>query len=155
MEIVVSLETVPIRKRKTQENLTALLSEWFGQPNSNLHYARQAEILDGYIARIAGEPKGLLLLKRCSPISSEVYWVGVDPAYHRSGIGRALIEAASDAARVEGAKFLFVVTLHPSAPSEPYRRTRRFYEALDFQYVLEEQLPDKNNPMAFYMKVLN
>ena len=155
MTIVVSLETNPTRKRETQERLTALLPEWFGQSEPNLKYAEQAEVLPGYVARIAGEPKGLLLLKKQSPISAEVYWVGVDPAYHRSGIGRALVEAASDAARLDGAKFLFVATLHPNATCELYQRTRRFYEALGFQYVLEEQFPHEKNPLAYYMKPLN
>jgi GNAT superfamily N-acetyltransferase len=154
MKIVVSLELNPVRKREIQERLTALIPEWFGLPDANLHYGNQAEVLRGYVASIGEEPKGLLLLKTHSPISAEVYWVGVDPAYHRSGIGRALIEAASDTARRDGAKFLFVATLHPSVNYEPYQRTRRFYEALGFQYVLEEQFPDEQNPQGYYMKAL-
>ena len=50
--------------------------------------------------------------------------------------------------------FLFVQTLHPGAVYEPYARTRRFYEALGFRYVLEPQAPDAANPLAIYMKPL-
>ena len=49
---------------------------------------------------------------------------------------------------------MFVATLHPSAAYEPYERTQRFYEAMGFRYVLEEQFPDEENPTAFYMKQL-
>ena len=104
---------------------------------------------------MAGEPKGLLLLKKCSAISAEVYWLGVDPTHHRSGIGRALVDAACQAVRSDGIQYMFVATLHPSAAYEPYERTQRFYDAMGFRYVLEEQFPDEENPMAFYMKPLN
>jgi hypothetical protein len=56
-------------------------------------------------------------------------------------------------ARAHSVKYLFVGTLHPDDPYEPYRRTRDFYQAIGFAYVLEEQFPaDPNNPIACYMK---
>jgi GNAT superfamily N-acetyltransferase len=150
MNITVSIENDPARKRAIQQQLTALLPEWFGQAESNRHYARQAEVLAGYVARIGGEAKGMLILKVCSLISAEIYWMGVDPRHHRSGIGRALVEAACEAARTNGAKFLFVSTLHPSKLYEPYHNTRSFYEAMGFNYVLEEQFAREENPLAYY-----
>jgi ribosomal protein S18 acetylase RimI-like enzyme len=154
MPLSISLEPDPRRKRQVLEQLTAGLPEWFGQPTANRAYAEQAEKLAGYIASIDGVPRGLLLLKRHSTVSAEVYWLGVDRACHRSGIGGALVEVASAAAKAEGAAFLFVYTLHPSVAYEPYDRTRRFYESMGFRYVLEEQVPDEDNPLAIYMKVL-
>jgi N-acetylglutamate synthase-like GNAT family acetyltransferase len=151
----VFLETNAARKRTLQEHLAALLPEWFGKPESNAKYAAQAEILDGYVAEVDGARKGLLLLKKHGATSAEVYWMGVDPACHRGGLGRRLVEAATDACRSNGIKYLFVVTLHPSDPYEPYQRTRKFYEALGFAYVLEEQSPaDPENPLGFYLKEL-
>jgi ribosomal protein S18 acetylase RimI-like enzyme len=93
------------------------------------------------------------LLKWISSISAEVYWMGVDPRCHRSGIGRALMEAAIEDAHKRGVKYLFVMTLHPDDPHEPYRRTRRFYEALGFVYVLEEHFPGESRT-AYYLKQL-
>ena len=79
--------------------------------------------------------------------------MAVMPARHRQGLGRALVGTASEAARAGGANYLFVGTLHPDDPYEPYRRTREFYQAMGFAYVLEEQLPaDSNNAIAYYMK---
>jgi GNAT superfamily N-acetyltransferase len=108
--------------------------------------------LPGYVAWLDREANGLLLYKRHSPISAEIFWLGVDPRWHRCGIGRALVKAACDAAGSDGVNFLFVCTLHPKVDYEPYERTRRFYEAMGFRYVLEEQNPDETNPLAFYMK---
>ena len=115
----------------------------------------QAEILDGYVAESEGVPRGLLLLKQSSPVGAEIYWMAVDPAHHRLGIGRALIEAAVEAVRSQGVKYLFVATLNPAIPYEPYERTRRFYEAMGFEYVLEEQFPaDLASPLGYYLKQL-
>jgi GNAT superfamily N-acetyltransferase len=115
----------------------------------------QAEVLDGYVAMTDRVPRGPLLLKYHSAASAEVYWMGVDPTFHRSGIGRALMAAAVDGARARAVKYLFVTTLHPADPYEPYQRTRRFYEAMGFEYMLEEQFSaDPDNPMAYYLKQL-
>ena len=154
MPLSISLEPDPRRKRQVLEQLTAGLADWFGQPAANRAYAGQAERLPGYIACVDSVPRGLLLLKRHSVVSAEIYWMGVDRASHRSGIGGALVEAACAAARADGAAFLFVYTLHPSVAYEPYERTRRFYESTGFRYVLEEQVPDATNPLAIYMKSL-
>jgi hypothetical protein len=52
-------------------------------------------------------------------------------------------------------KYFFVATLHPDDPYEPFQRTRRFYEAMGFYYVLKEQFPsDPSNPGAYYLKPL-
>jgi N-acetylglutamate synthase-like GNAT family acetyltransferase len=154
MKTVVSLEIEPSRKREIQEAPTALLPEWFGQPAANLKYAAEAEILPAYVARQNGVPRGMLLLKTCSPISAEIYWMGVDPSCHRSGIGRALVEAACEQTREHRLNFLFVCTLHPDNPDERYQRTRQFYGAMGFEYVLEEQFPRTAIPLAYYMKQL-
>ncbi len=154
MPLSISLEPDPRRKRQVLEQLTAALPEWFGQSAANRGYAEQAEKLPGYIASVDGVPRGLLLLKTHSPVSAEIHWMGVDLQCHRTGIGRALVETACAAARADKAAFLFVYTLHPGVAYEPYQRTRRFYEAMGFRYVLEEQMPDKANLLAIYMKSL-
>ncbi len=153
---VVRVETDPARKRRLQQHLTSLLPQWFGKPSANAAYAARAETQDGYVAEIAGAARGLLLLEWASPISAEIYWMGVDPDFHRAGVGRALVEAAAADAARRGVTHLFVSTLHPDVPYEPYQRTRRFYEALGFAYILAEQFPaDPENPLAYYLRQLS
>ena len=151
--IKVFVESDPARKRELQERLTAMLPDWFGRAEANARYAAQAEILDGYVAESEGVARGLLLLKWIGQVSAEVFWMAVDPTCHRSGIGQALLEAAIAAARERNAKYFFVMTVHPDAPYETYQRTRRFYEAMGFFYVLEEQFPD-DPAFAWFLKQL-
>src|SRR5438445_4092615 len=103
----VACESGSASNRRLLEALTQRLPQWFAQPEANRQYAEHAELLDGWVARIDGQPAGLLLLKRHSPPSAEIYWLGVDPDRHRHGIGRALIEAVERRLKAEKARFLF------------------------------------------------
>ena len=157
MDLRIAEEEDPGRRRRIVERLTGRLPEWFGRPEANRHYAEQAEILEAWVALIEGQPVGLLLLKRHGAVSAEVYWLGIDPRQHRQGIGRSLIAAVEHRLRQERVKFLFVMTLHPADPYEPYRRTRAFYEALGFELALgAAQGPNgsASDPLAYYLKVL-
>jgi ribosomal protein S18 acetylase RimI-like enzyme len=148
MGVFIAREEDPAASRRLLGALTARLPEWFAQPESNRHYAEQSEILEAWTARIEGSAQGLLLLKRHSAISAEIYWLAVDPDHHRQGIGRALIGMIESRLKQESLRYLFVTTLHPDDPYEPYRRTRAFYERLGFELVMSRE------PLAYYLKSL-
>lgn len=157
MGVSIAREKDRAGNRRIMETLTARLPEWFAQEKSNRHYAGQAEILEAWVARIDGQANGLLLLKRHSAVSAEIYWLGVDPDHHRRGIGQALIGAVERRLKEEKVKFLFVMTLHPQDPYEPYRRTRFFYERMGFELALSSGqglATSSPNPLAYYLKPL-
>jgi ribosomal protein S18 acetylase RimI-like enzyme len=158
MDVSIAREEGSAASRRILETLTARLPEWFAQRESNRHYAEQAEVLEAWIARIDQRSLGLLLLKRHSAVSAEIYWLGVDPDHHRQGIGQALIGAVEGQLRQEKSRYLFVMTLHPQDPDEPYRRTRAFYERLGFELALSwgHDSPGSSlNPLAYYLKSLS
>ena len=148
MGVSIAREDNPAACRQLLEALTARLPAWFAQPQSNRHYAEQAEVLESWTARVEGSARGLLLLKKHSVVSAEIYWLAVDPDHHREGLGRALIGAVEGRLRRDRLRYLFVATLHPDDPYEPYRRTRAFYERLGFELVLSRE------PLAYYLKSL-
>lgn len=152
MDVLVAREEDPAASRRTLEALIVRLPAWFAQPDSNRHYAEQAELLEAWTARRDGQALGLLLLKRHSDVSAEIYWLGIDPDHHRRGVGQALIAAVEVRLKQEKLKYLLVMTLHPNDPYEPYRRTRAFYERLGFELVLSSGSPP--NPLAHYLKTL-
>jgi ribosomal protein S18 acetylase RimI-like enzyme len=157
MHISVAQEKDPASNRRLLEALTARLPQWFAQAESNRHYAEQAEKLEAWIARLDGQAAGLLLLKRHSARSAEIYWLGVDPDHHRRGVGRALIATVERRLRDERVRFLFVTTLHPEVDYEPYRRTQSFYESMGFELALSSaQGPVRSSSdlLACYLKLL-
>ncbi len=121
------------------------LPEWFGLPEANAQYVRDAERMTTLVAR-DGESTivGVLLHVRHFPESAEVHLMAVDRAWHRRGVGRALVERAGELARADGALLQSVKTLGPTSPDENYARTREFYLACGFLPV--EELPELWDP---------
>jgi GNAT superfamily N-acetyltransferase len=157
MDVSIDWEEDAAAKRRILETLTSRLPQWFAQAEANRHYAGQAEVLEACAARIDGRADGLLLLKRHSAVSAEIYWLGVDPDHHRQGIGRALIGAVERQLRKDRIRFLFVMTLHPEDPYEPYRRTRLFYERMGFELALssgQALATASSDRLAYYLKPL-
>lgn len=109
------------------------LPAWFGRPTAVDAYVAAAERAD-MLASLAedGAPVGILTLKRHTAEAIEIEVLGVIPAWHRCGVGRALVEAAASHAAARGARLMSVKTLAPSHPDPNYAATRRFYNALGF-----------------------
>jgi len=154
MTLTISVESDSAVKRGIQQTLTALLPDWFNQGDASLKYAEKAEVLPGYVAWLDGEAKGLLLYKQHAAIAAEIFWLAVDPGCHRSGIGRALVSAARDAARRDGLRFLVVWTLHSSSKQKPFEATRLFYEGVGFHYLMEERFTATESAHALYINQL-
>jgi ribosomal protein S18 acetylase RimI-like enzyme len=153
MPAVIRSESDPDVRRKLLEAITAALPQWFGIPESNMHYAEQARLLPGLVASVGSLDVGLLLLKRHGKASAEIYWIGVAPGHHRHGAGRALVDEACRILAAEGRKLLFAHSLRPDHPNEHYRRTRRFYEGMGFVLAVTGHA-DPDDPMAWYAKLL-
>ena len=135
--MTIQIEARPAGSGAICRNILATIGDWFGMPASNAEYEGLAQTGPAVLALESGAPVGLILLKRHFSTTLEVYFLGVDAAHHRQGVGRALMEHAEAVARAEARRFVMVKTQGPSANYEPYERTRRFYEALDYA-ALEE-----------------
>ena len=122
----------------TVGRLLGLLPHWFGIEESNIGYVESARTLPTYLAwpvseaGRAPEPAGVLLMNRHFAESGEVHLLAVDPRSHRSGAGRALVDAVAADLTADGCTLLQVKTRGPSAPDAGYELTRKFYAALGF-----------------------
>lgn len=114
-------------------SILAELPEWFGIPASNLAYAEAAEREPTWVAGLAGEAIGVMVLANTGFAAVDVHLLAVRPHRHRTGVGAALIGEARNFARRLGKNFLTVKTQGPSAGYEAYERTRAFYESVGFQ----------------------
>jgi len=145
---VVEVEEPSARSRLC-ESVLADLPDWFGFEQVNATYVRDVATLPTF----GVGDDAFLSLKIHNPRAAEVYVMGVRPARHRQGLGRALMAAADDYLRLRGVEYLQVKTLGPSYPDEGYERTRNFYEACGF-VPLEEiyGLWDTDNPCLLLVK---
>jgi GNAT superfamily N-acetyltransferase len=136
--MTLSIELCPIGSGAICRAVLTTIGDWFGMPASNAEYEHLAETGPAVVAfDDTGDAVGLALLKRHFSRTLEVYFLGVRQDCHRQGCGRALMAYAEATAQAEGRRFVMVKTQGPSANYEPYERTRRFYEALDYA-ALEE-----------------
>lgn len=120
------------------ERLLRALPTWFGIESAVADYVRAAAELPTYVASDrCGHVVGALLVKRHFPVAAEIFLMAVHPAWHRRGIGRALLETAETQLSLDGVRLLHVKTLGPSHPDEGYVRTRAFYQAMGFLAVEE------------------
>ena len=149
------IEEVTTGKGALCAEVLATLPHWFGIPESNAAYVRDVEAMPTFAARDGMDTLGFLSLKRHNPHTFEIHVMGVKPAHHRHGAGRALVDAAASYARQHGAKFLTVKTLSATMPDEGYAKTRAFYLGLGF-LELEEfpTLWSPDNPALMLIKVL-
>ena len=96
-------------------------------------------------------PVGFLCLKETGRDTVELYVMGVLKARHRTGAGRALVEAAKRAAREAGYAFMQVKTVQMGKYAE-YDATNRFYLAMGFkEFEVFPHLWDEWNPCQVYV----
>ena len=130
------------------------LPAWFGVEASLLQYAKDAAVLPTLVARVGGAVRGFLSVRRHFPESAEIHCVAVHAGHRGRGVGRALLGACEAWLAREGVRLLQVKTLGPSRPSEPYARTRRFYERAGFAPVEEFPTLWEGNPCLQMAKSL-
>lgn len=121
--------------------LLGRLAQWFGIPESNAAYVAALAHLVGYVAVDAADDTivGFLALERHTEVAAEISVMGVDPARHRRGTGRALVDAAEGWCRDNGVAWLHVKTRGPSTYDDDYERTRRFYLGVGFAPLYESR----------------
>ncbi len=130
-----------------------MLPSWFGLETGIQQYQREIGHLPTFLANMDGQPVGFLSLKQHTPASAEIYVMGVNPLFHRCGIGRLLVQTAEAYAREQGIEYMQVKTLGPSRSDAGYAKTRAFYAAVGFCPLEEfKQIWDANNPCLIMVK---
>jgi ribosomal protein S18 acetylase RimI-like enzyme len=69
----------------------------------------------------------------CTVATWDLYWIVVDPALHRGGVGRHLMAAAEHAVARYGGRLIVVET----SSRDDYAPTRAFYESLEYDRASE------------------
>jgi GNAT superfamily N-acetyltransferase len=114
-------------------HVLAALPEWFGLPDSVAAYVAAADAEPTVVATLDERDCGILTLRVHTPYAAEIVVMGVMPELHRSGVGRAMLEAAEWWLAERDIGFLQVKTLSPRSDDAGYAATRAFYFGCGFR----------------------
>lgn len=140
-------------KAQLCRKITERLPMWFGRPDVNDLYFQEIRTRDVFVAQEDGVACGLIALEYHFEITCNVWWLGVDPGFHRRGLGRALMSRAVAEAGRRGCRQMAVETVSPRADSPEYEETRRFYEAVGFRPFIEFE-PEPGDYMMWMLRLL-
>ncbi len=146
--------TDPNEKQSIARNVLEALTDWFEVEESREEYISGCADWTFFAANQGSEAVGFLCLKETGRSTVELAVMGVLKDYHRSGIGRQLVERAKETARSQGYEFMQVKTVKMGM-YEDYDRTNLFYISCGFKELeLFPLLWDKANPCQIYVMSL-
>ena len=131
------------------------LPDWFGLPESIEDYACNVERMTMFAYLVDVVPVGFIAIERHYPHVAEAYVLGVQRAFHRQGIGKALFDHAIRMLRQQGVRYFTVKTLAEQRANKAYAGTRRFYDAMGFVPIeVFPTLWGRENPCLMMLKAL-
>lgn len=141
-------------KQAIARKILEALTDWFGVKESREEYISGSADWTFFVAKEEGKAVGFLCLKETGKATVELAVMGVLKDYHRSGIGRTLVEKAKETARSQGYEFLQVKTVRMGM-YEDYDRTNLFYISCGFkEFEVFPLLWDEANPCQVYVMSL-
>ena len=127
--------------------IVAGLPDWFGNADGIRQAAEAVRTHEGLLAEAEDAVVGFLTLVHPYPTTSEISWMAVRRDRHRTGVGRALLDAALETLAERDVRLLTVKTLSDREdPGPEYAQTRAFYLASGFVPVAELDIWGPENP---------
>ncbi len=141
-------------KRTIARNVLEALHDWFEVDESREQYIAESADQIFLAAKQDGRYVGFLCLKQTGDATVELAVMGVLKEYHRSGLGRALVQEAERIAKDAGFSFMQVKTVRMGV-YEDYDRTNLFYRSCGFRELeVIEAIWGAENPCQIYIKSL-
>ena len=141
-------------KQAIARKVLEALTDWFEVDESREEYITGCINWTFFAAKEEEEAVGFLCLKETGEATVELAVMGVLKDYHRSGIGRQLVERAKEAAKVQGYQFMQVKTVKMGM-YEDYDRTNLFYISCGFkEFEVFPLFWDEANPCQIYVMSL-
>ncbi len=141
-------------KQAIARKVLEALTYWFEVEESREGYISECVDWTFFAAKENGDAVGFLCLKETGKATVELAVIGVLMDYHRSGIGRQLVERAKEAAASFGYEFMQVKTVKMGM-YEDYDRTNLFYISCGFkEFETFPLLWDEANPCQIYVMSL-
>ncbi|MFA7236231.1 MAG: GNAT family N-acetyltransferase [Phycisphaeraceae bacterium] len=120
--------------RRGVASLVHRLDQWF-EPDALADIHEQLTPDTALLAVEADHPQtalGFITVRFEREDEGRITWMGVDPAWQRQGVGRALVESICAEARQAGLSRLWVETMSDQVDHAPFDQTRAFYASMGF-----------------------
>ena len=133
--------------------IVAGLPDWFGNADGIREAATAVRTHEGFVAQDGHDVVGFVTLVHPYPTTSEISWMAIRRDRHRTGVGRALVDAALETLAERGVRLLTVKTLSDREdPGPEYAQTRAFYLASGFVPVAELDIWGPENPCQLLVR---
>lgn len=129
--------TTSKNRAKACEEITKLLPLWFGQEGANIQYVKDASKYPAILIQNNDVNIALLVYKEVFDKELkenviDIHWLGINPQYHRKGLGNKLIKELTTIAKKNNINILTVETLDPEVKNESYLKSYKFYTSQNF-----------------------
>jgi ribosomal protein S18 acetylase RimI-like enzyme len=155
MEYKISEIKENFKKTEYTNLILRKLPEWFGNEKGLLEYVNTVKNYPFWAALDKNNCIGFFSGKIHYGRTGDIYVCGIDPDYHRKGIGTALYKEMEKYFIKNSCEFVIVKTLSEIAEYEYYLRTKEFYKKNGFkELVTLTEMWDDENPCLIMIKKL-
>ena len=144
------------KKAEYTNNILRKLPEWFGIEESIQEYVNTVHKYPYWAAFenniCIGFFSGTIHYNR----TGDIYVCGIDPKYHRRGIGTLLYKKLEEYFIKNDCEYVMVKTISDTDTDANYAKTRAFYKKIGFkELVTLTEMWDENNPCLIMIKNVN
>jgi ribosomal protein S18 acetylase RimI-like enzyme len=131
------------------------LPEWFGNEKSLQEYVDTVHKYPFWATFDNNNCIGFFSVKIHYNRTGDIYVCGIDPNYHRKGIGTLLYKAIENYFIKNACEYIIVKTLSEINSDKNYAKTRHFYKKMGFNELITlTEMWDENNPCLIMIKYI-
>ena len=131
------------------------LPEWFGIETSLLEYVNTVYKYNFWAAFDNNNCIGFFSVKIHHNRTGDIYVCGINPNYHRKGIGKLLYKELEKYCIKNSCEYIIVKTVDEIDIKKSYGKTVKFYKSIGFKELITiPEVWDKNNPCLIMIKII-
>jgi ribosomal protein S18 acetylase RimI-like enzyme len=144
-----------IKKAEYTNLVLRKLPEWFGNEESLQEYIDTVHENPFWAAFDNNNCIGFFSVKIHYNRTGDIYVCGIDPNYHRKGIGTLLYKTIEKYFIINACEYIIVKTLSEINPDKNYAKTRLFYKKMGFiELITLKEMWNENNPCLIMIKYI-
>lgn len=144
-------------RKSTKEDFEGMMEiakklhpKWFDNFAINKSMPLDLKIHKGFVAEGKGKILGFITYTS-NEGETKISWIGVDPKFHRQGIGSKLLQRLENELKKLGITDLRVETVADTTKYKPYEITRAFYKKAGFKVEKVRTVKSKDTGRKFDM----